>query len=47
MIPTAQCRFGVDVQTRFVKTGENLTSGRIPLFDPIYYNHYQSYNGNN
>lgn len=40
-----QWSFGVDVQTRFVKTSDKLTSGRIPLFDPIYVRHYQNYNG--
>jgi major type 1 subunit fimbrin (pilin) len=37
---------GVDAQVRFVKTTTGLTSGAIPLFDPIYLRHLQTYNGN-
>jgi major type 1 subunit fimbrin (pilin) len=36
---------GVDAQVRFVKTTTGLTAGAIPLFDPIYLRHLQTYNG--
>ncbi len=36
---------GADAQIRFVKTTTGLTSGAIPLFDPIYMRHLQTYNG--
>lgn len=36
---------GVDAQVRLVKTTAGLTSGAIPLFDPIYLRHLQTYNG--
>lgn len=35
---------GLDVQIRFVKTATTLTSGTIPLFDPTYMRHVQTYN---
>jgi len=35
---------GVDAQVRFVKTTTGLTAGAIPLFDPIYLRHLQTYN---
>lgn len=36
---------GVDVQIRFIKTTTGLTAGAIPLFDPMYMRHLQTYNG--
>ncbi|CNI31575.1 fimbrial componenet [Yersinia frederiksenii] len=35
---------GLDVQIRFVKTANTLTNGAIPLFDPTYMRHVQTYN---
>lgn len=36
---------GVDVQVRFVKTANTLTAGRLPVFDPMYMRHSQTYSG--